>query len=140
MVLEIICKNCGNKQEYKLRNNKIPNRPKTQCKECQKWIYINRSLLTKNDDQKYDQINGKHDNIVSKGKSTDIHSLLTKNDDQINDQINDQIVPEDIKIVWNDLRPSIGSVFRKRKWPSKYASFQIFNNWMQSLLELEKRG
>ncbi len=168
--MEIICKNCGNKQEYKLRNKKIPNRPKTQCKNCQKWIYIDSSLLTKNVDQKndqiIDQINKKHDNIVSKSKITDIHSSLTKNVDQKNDQIIDQInklmdnivskskitdihssltknvdqinkkiVPEHIIIAWNDLAPSIGSAFSKRKWPTKNKMFTIFDNWMKSLLE-----
>ena len=106
--MEIICKNCGNKQEYKLRNKKIPIRPKTQCKNCQKWIYIDSSLLTKNVDQ---------------------------NDDQIIDQINKKIVPGHIIIAWNDLAPSIGSAFSKRKWPTKHKMFAIFDNWMKSLLE-----
>ena len=46
--MKIACKHCGNAQEYSLRNGKIPNRPKTQCKKCKKWIYINKEDLVKN--------------------------------------------------------------------------------------------
>ena len=45
--MEIACKHCGNAQEYSLRNGKVPNRPKTQCKKCKKWIYINKEILVK---------------------------------------------------------------------------------------------
>lgn len=42
------CKHCGNEQEYKVRSDKIPKRPKTTCnnKTCKKEIYIKKELLT----------------------------------------------------------------------------------------------
>ena len=97
--IEIECKHCGNKQEYQMRGNKIPKRPKTTCKNCDKWIYINRSLLVKNDDQIYDQ---KIDRIDQKTKETTYkpeRSLKTqeliltkpKIDDQKTDQMTKSI-------------------------------------------------
>jgi len=53
--IEITCKHCGESQIYTMRSKKIPNRPKTQCQNCEKWIYIDRSLLVK-DQNKTDQM------------------------------------------------------------------------------------
>lgn len=51
-------------------------------------------------------------------------------------------IPEHVKIAWNDIAGSIESAWGKinertgkRKWASKYASFQIFKNWMEELLK-----
>lgn len=49
--IEITCKHCGGSQTYTMRSEKIPGRPKTQCQNCEKWIYINRELLVKKNDQ-----------------------------------------------------------------------------------------
>lgn len=44
--ITIICKICNNEQEYNLRNpNNIPDRPKTVCTQCGKWIYIDKEII-----------------------------------------------------------------------------------------------
>lgn len=44
--IRITCKHCNNEQEYNLRNlDNIPDRPKTVCSQCGKWIYIDRDLM-----------------------------------------------------------------------------------------------
>ena len=86
--IEITCKHCGKSQTYTMRSKKIPERPKTQCASCEKWIYIDKSLLTKNDQNEDDQRPNDQKNInqatkpVEEPKKPEIkrsHSL-TKND------------------------------------------------------------
>lgn len=44
--MQIKCPRCNNTQNYKIRDpDKIPLRPKTQCKHCRCWIYINKELI-----------------------------------------------------------------------------------------------
>ena len=50
--IEITCKHCGESQTYTMRSKEIPTRPKTQCQNCEKWIYIDKSLLVKKFGQK----------------------------------------------------------------------------------------
>jgi hypothetical protein len=45
--IEITCKHCEKSQTYTMRSKEIPKRPKTQCQNCEKWIYIDRSLLVR---------------------------------------------------------------------------------------------
>lgn len=86
--IEITCKHCGESQIYTMRSKKIPNRPKTQCSSCEKWIYIDRSLLVKNDQKDNDQRPNDQKNInktnkpVEGPKKPEINqqSSLTKTD------------------------------------------------------------
>ena len=86
--IEIICKHCGESQTYTMRSKKIPERPKTQCQNCEKWIYIDKSLLVKKDQNEDDQRPNDQKNIkqatkpVEKPKKPEIKQLssLTKND------------------------------------------------------------
>ena len=86
--IEITCKHCKKSQTYTMRSKKIPTRPKTQCSSCEKWIYIDRSLLVKNDQNKDDQRPNDQKNInqttksVEKPKNLEIEqvSSLTKTD------------------------------------------------------------
>ena len=50
--IEITCKHCGESQTYTMRSKEIPTRPKTQCQNCEKWIYIDREVLVKKFGQK----------------------------------------------------------------------------------------
>ena len=85
--IEITCKHCGKSQTYTMRSKKIPERPKTQCTSCEKWIYIDKSLLVK-DQNKDDQRPNDQKNIkqatksVEKPKKPKTKELpsLTKND------------------------------------------------------------
>jgi len=49
------------------------------------------------------------------------------------------IVPENVKISWEQISKSIESVFGKiqkdgsRKWDSKYAHYLIFKNWFEKV-------
>ena len=43
-------------------------------------------------------------------------------------------IPEYVEIAYNDLKPSIESVFKK--WSSKEASWKIFKNWFESQFKL----
>ena len=54
ITITITCKHCKESQVYTMRSKTIPNRPKTQCQneKCEKWIYIDKSLLVKKNDQK----------------------------------------------------------------------------------------
>ena len=54
ITITITCKHCKESQTYTMRSKTIPNRPKTQCQneKCEKWIYIDKSLLVKKNDQK----------------------------------------------------------------------------------------
>ena len=47
--MKIKCNHCGNEQEYNLRSDNIPKRPKTVCSNpvCAKWIYINKDQLVR---------------------------------------------------------------------------------------------
>ena len=86
--ITITCKHCGESQIYTMRSKKIPQRPKTQCTSCEKWIYIDRSLLTKDDQKDDDKRPNDQKNInqttkpVEKPKKPEINqqSSLTKND------------------------------------------------------------
>ena len=86
--IEITCKHCGKSQTYTMRSKEIPKRPKTQCQNCEKWIYIDRSLLVKNDQNEDDQNEDDQKNIkqatksVEKSKKSQIKELpsLTKTD------------------------------------------------------------
>lgn len=87
--IEITCKHCGKSQTYTMRSKEIPKRPKTQCTTCEKWIYIDKSLLVKKNDQNEDdQRPNDQKNIkqntkpVEKPKKPEIKQLpsLTKND------------------------------------------------------------
>jgi hypothetical protein len=42
-------------------------------------------------------------------------------------------MPEHVKIAWEDLEPSIASVFRASKWSTKYKMLQIFKDWIDGL-------
>ncbi len=86
--IEITCKHCGESQTYTMRSKKIPNRPKTQCQNCEKWIYIDKSLLVKKDQNEVDQRPNDQKNDkqspkpIEKPKKPEIKQLspLTKND------------------------------------------------------------
>ncbi len=49
------------------------------------------------------------------------------------------IVPENVKISWEQISKSIESIFGKiqkdgsRKWDSKYAHYLIFKNWFEKV-------
>lgn len=93
--ITIICKSCKNKQKYTLRNpDKIPQRPKTLCSnpKCEKWIYIDRSLLVKNDQKpltKNDQKKEQHKQVKAKQES--VSNQKPRNQSQSNmTKINDQ--------------------------------------------------
>lgn len=86
--IEITCKHCGGSQTYTMRSKEIPTRPKTQCQNCEKWIYIDKSLLVKDDKKKDDQRPNDQKNInhatkpieVPKKKKIKQVTSLTKND------------------------------------------------------------
>ena len=42
-------------------------------------------------------------------------------------------VPFRVVKAWNNLEPSIASVFRESKWPAKFALFEIFKDWYDKL-------
>ncbi len=86
--IEITCKHCEESQTYTMRSKKIPERPKTQCQNCEKWIYIDKSLLVKKDQNEVDQRPNDQKNDkqspkpIEKPKKPEIKQLspLTKND------------------------------------------------------------
>ena len=77
--IEITCKHCEESQTYTMRSKKIPERPKTQCQNCEKWIYIDKSLLVK-DDQR-DLI--KNDNNLKFKKTQDINKCKINPEEKI---------------------------------------------------------
>ena len=83
MEVEIECYICGNKQTYKPRGNKIAKRPKTPCKKCGKWIYIDKDQLTKNDQ-----------------KTPDPGPLIDQRTDQLNDYFDEYDQRTDQKEIW----------------------------------------
>ena len=86
--IEITCKHCKKSQTYTMRSKKIPNRPKTACQNCGKCIYIDRTLLVKDDQKDDDQRPNDQKNInktnkpVEEPKKPEIsqQSSLTKTD------------------------------------------------------------
>ena len=43
-------------------------------------------------------------------------------------------VPFAVQVAWEDLSPSIASVFNENKWKSKYASYLILKQWMEKVI------
>ena len=157
--ITIICKSCKNKQKYTLRNpDKIPQRPKTLCSnpECEKWIYIDRGLLVKNDqipltknDQKKDQkktikpsqkpIKDQKPRIQSQSNITKINDQRPNTIDQKNSQ---QIVRASINPREKELNNYINGMFNEVQSYGRVIPIDtkqsIVNNVFDNILNLTK--
>jgi len=72
-----------------------------------------------------DNNNNDNNNNDNNNKSEKIRKIISLGKNE---------VPEYVKIAYNDLKPSIESVFKK--WSSKDASWKIFKNWLESNFEI----
>ena len=150
--IEITCKHCKESQIYTMRSKKIPNRPKTQCSSCEKWIYIDRSLLTKDDQNKNDQRPNDQKHINQTTKSVEKpnepkikqSSSLTKNDQMTNDEklyIYLRAISGDLVIALNYAINTIKNkpeVKEKRLGATRYDYFKNWNQYREFFKKLDE--
>ena len=152
--IEITCKHCGKSQTYTMRSKKIPNRPKTQCTSCEKWIYIDKSLLVKNDQRPKDkkQVDQKEEmlKVIDQGETAKgdqetkkkASIRLTKTDDQ-KPKDNDQMTKDEklyiyLRAISGDLvialNYAINAIKNKPEVKEKRLGatrYDYFKNWSQ---------
>ena len=96
--IRITCKHCNNEQEYNLRNlDNIPDRPKTVCSQCGKWMYINKEILSEGQLKNMDkEINFREiDNFFNEFKQLSdflIAYLRKKYEPDYNNSIRDKLI------------------------------------------------
>lgn len=149
--IEITCNHCKKSQTYTMRSQKIPNRPKTQCQNCEKWIYIDRSLLVKDDQTKNDQRPNDQKHINQTTKSIEKpnkpkikqSSSLTKNDQMTNDEklyIYLRAISGDLVIAMNYAINAIKNkpeVKEKRAGATRYDYFKSWSEYRAFFKKLD---
>ena len=127
-----IIKGCTDKKNHEITYDKVAKKYSMSKATIAKW----KSLIRSAKDHKKQDLIAAEKIIREKPKKISVEipkRPFVIYDKEAHVEFITQEVPKHVQIAWNDLEGSIKSVFKKSKWPSKYASFRILKDWFESL-------